>query len=183
MYGLDLSIFHAIYSLEGHTKLLDWVIVFVAEYLPLLMGAAIVWWAYRDFRAGKRENTLAYVRAFVIAIIARVGVAELIRFFWHRPRPFIAFNLPHLLTDYAYSFPSGHSIFIFGMATGVFFVNRRYGYWLYALSFLVGIGRVAAGVHYPSDILGGAILGIATGYAVRAVWKIRSKDRLTSHVI
>ncbi len=183
MYDIDLSIFHAIYSLAGRTPLLDWIIIFIAEYLPVLMVGAVVLWAFRDFRTGKRENFYGYVRAMVIAVVARISVAEIIRFFYHRPRPFLALNLPHLLTDSAYSFPSGHTIFLFGMATGVFFVNKRYGYWLFALSLLVGLGRVAAGVHYPSDILGGAILGIATGYAVHAVWKIRSKDRIDSHAI
>lgn len=175
--GIDLAIFHALYALEGHGAAFDWVIIFVAQYLPMLMGLFVIWLVCTSFRAGKREDALAYIRSIVIGVIGRYGVAELIRFFLHRPRPFLALQLPHLLTENSYSFPSGHTIFLIGMAIGVFFVNKRYGYWLFALSVIVGLARVVAGVHYPSDILGGAVLGVATAHGVRAIWRIRPIDK------
>lgn len=176
MYAFDLSVFNSIHSLAGHSGLMDGLILFTASYLPWLMGAAVIWWAYREFEAGERVRMLGYVRALVIAFVARFVVAGAIRLFWHRPRPFIALGVPHLITDYAYSFPSGHAIFFFGLSTGVFFVNKRFGYILFVLSVLVGIARVAAGVHYPSDIVGGAVLGIGTAYVVRSIWRLRLKS-------
>ena len=106
------------------------------------------------------------------ALVARFGVAELIRFAYHRPRPYVALRIPHLLSDSAYSFPSGHTIFLFALAVAVYGIHKKFAYWLFAAGVLIGAARVAAGVHYPSDILGGAVLGTLTGYLVFFVlWK------------
>lgn len=59
------------------------------------------------------------------------------------------------------SFPSGHAIFLFSLATSVWFENKKAGAILFGIAALVGVGRVAAGVHWPTDIIGGAALGIA----------------------
>jgi undecaprenyl-diphosphatase len=76
-----------------------------------------------------------------------------------------------VLVDTAASFPSGHTIFMFALATGVWRINKRFGWWLYALGLLIGAARVAGGVHYPSDIVGGIVLGIATSFVITWCWK------------
>ncbi len=171
IHSFDLSLFYAIFGLSGRNTGLDWLIVLTAEYLlyPLLLVVAYL--AYREWRAGRLHRVYDYCVAVVGALFARFGVAEIIRLFYHRPRPYVALHLPHLLSDTSYSFPSGHTIFLFALATGVYGTNRKLAYWLYASGVLIGAARVAAGVHYPSDILGGAILGVCTGYAVYKLWK------------
>jgi len=52
------------------------------------------------------------------------------------------------------------------LATLVFLYNKKLGIIFYILAVLVGVGRVLALVHYPVDILGGAILGIICGFIV-----------------
>jgi undecaprenyl-diphosphatase len=52
----------------------------------------------------------------------------------------------------------------------VLFVNKRLAYFLYTAGLIVGIARVAGGVHYPSDILGGIILGIIIGFVTYKMW-------------
>jgi len=66
------------------------------------------------------------------------------------------------LSDSSYSFPSGHTIFIFALATAVYFFHKKLGYFLYFSGLLIGLARISGGVHYPSDILGGIILGSLT---------------------
>jgi undecaprenyl-diphosphatase len=102
----------------------------------------------------------------VSAIVARFGLASLIRLFYHRPRPFLALSLPHLITDNASSFPSGHTIFLFALATATYFFNKKLSFFLCISGAVIGLARVAGGVHYPSDILGGAMLGALTGVIV-----------------
>jgi membrane-associated phospholipid phosphatase len=55
------------------------------------------------------------------------------------------------------------------------YVNKKLAYCIYALGVIIGLARVAGGVHYPSDIVGGAVLGICTGYIVVKAWKYLSR--------
>ncbi len=69
------------------------------------------------------------------------------------------------------SFPSGHAIFVFALATGVYYYNKTLGRWLFAASVLVGVSRIFVGVHWPYDIVAGAVLGIATAWACNEIFK------------
>jgi undecaprenyl-diphosphatase len=170
MHSVDLSLFYTIFSVSGRSTWLDWSVLFFGEYYLYILFVIFGYFLYKEIRNRRLNGLYGYFFAGIAAITARFGVAELIRLFYHRPRPFIALHLKHLLTDYAYSFPSGHTIFIFALATGVFFVNRKFAYFLYASGVIVGLARIAGGVHYPSDIVGGAILGILTSYLLYQVW-------------
>jgi undecaprenyl-diphosphatase len=87
-------------------------------------------------------------------------------------RPFIALNLPqHVLADHSYAFPSGHTTLVFTLATATYFFNKKLAYFLYASGLIIGLARIAGGVHYPSDIVGGIILGILIGFIVYKLWK------------
>jgi membrane-associated phospholipid phosphatase len=52
------------------------------------------------------------------------------------------------------------------------FTNKKLGITLYIVSFVACIARIMAGVHYPSDILGGIVLGVATAYMLHIVWRV-----------
>jgi undecaprenyl-diphosphatase len=93
-------------------------------------------------------------------IIFRVG------YVYPRPRPFVVLNIPHLLAVTSPSFPSGHTIFVFSIATVLFFYYRPLGYFAYASGLMIGLAWIMPGVHYPSDVLAGMVLGIAVGAAV-----------------
>jgi undecaprenyl-diphosphatase len=69
------------------------------------------------------------------------------------------------------SFPSAHATNAFGMATMLFLFHRKHAYWFFLIASLVAFSRVYVGVHYPLDILGGAILGSLTALGVFALFK------------
>lgn len=85
-----------------------------------------------------------------------------------RPRPCWLDQSVHLLvaspTDY--SFPSGHTLASAVGATVLTRTDRRFGYAAIPLAALIAFSRLYLYVHFPSDVLAGAILGVAIGVLV-----------------
>jgi len=145
----------------------DFLIVFFGEYFMYVVLAIFVFVAYRSYKKTKNGGALKpYFWAIIAAIVARYAVTPAIRFFYHHLRPFVALSTSHILTDTAYSFPSGHTIIMFALAGATYFFNKKFSYFLAATGLVIGIARIAGGVHYPSDIIGGIVLGIAIGAVV-----------------
>ncbi|WP_458407035.1 phosphatase PAP2 family protein [Anaerotignum sp.] len=57
------------------------------------------------------------------------------------------------------SFPSGHTAASFAAATAIYAINRKWGIAAYIFAAVMGFSRLYLGVHFPTDVLGGAILG------------------------
>jgi len=100
--------------------------------------------------------------ALVSAAVSRGIIATVIRFFYHHPRPFDVLAVKQLVPESGYSFPSGHAAFYFALSTGVCLYNKKLGAGFFIVSALMGIARIFAGIHWPADILGGALIGIGT---------------------
>ncbi len=64
-----------------------------------------------------------------------------------------------------YSFPSGHTLASFEASTALFKDHTVYGFAAFVLALLIAFSRIYLQVHYPSDVLGGAILGFLLGLA------------------
>jgi undecaprenyl-diphosphatase len=97
-----------------------------------------------------------------------LGIGQLLAHLWERSRPFIDGTGTKALIAHSAdsSFPSDHAIVAFAIATSLLFWNRRIGIAALAVATLICIARVSAGVHYPTDVLVGAIVG--AGAAVTA---------------
>ena len=100
-----------------------------------------------------------------------VGVAVgngLLKHLIARPRPcWLDPNVPLLIpapTDY--SFPSGHTLSSAIGATVLTLTDRRFGWAAIPLAALIAISRLYLYVHFPSDVLAAAVLGVAIGAAV-----------------
>lgn len=168
--NLDKSFFFFLHSLSGKSALADGLIIFLGEYFIYVVGIIFIWVAFLDFKKIGFEPIADYAVAVLAALATKLVVGWGIESFYYNSRPFVELSLPHLLTDFSYSFPSGHTIFMFALATSVFFFNRKFSYFLFGSGLLVGLSRVAGGVHYPSDIAGGIVLGTLVGLAVYVVW-------------
>jgi undecaprenyl-diphosphatase len=102
-----------------------------------------------------------------------------------RPRPFVADPAGvHLFARHAADagFPSDHATAAFAIATALALRDRRWGGVVLVLATVLAIGRVALGVHYPTDVLGGAALGTAVSWLLYAR-PVRARiDRLADGV-
>jgi len=170
---MDFLIFQKINSLAGKYVCLDALAIFFAKYL----GYVLVFIVFLFLLKNRKKYWPMVVTAFASAIFARLIITELIRFVWQRPRPFVE-NHVNLLLDQtnAAAFPSGHAAFFFALSTAVFLyfkkVYPRPKFWwgtvlgFLLASFLISISRVFVGIHWPSDIIAGALVGIFSGWLV-----------------
>jgi|SRR3989344_4141474 len=162
--ALDTQLFSLLNSVAGRSPFFDESIVFFALYLPYLLVifflGLVLFSQYQ-----KREKIQILLVTALSSVIARFGVTELIRFFYHRPRPFADHSVTQLLTSNEWSSPSGHAAFFFAMATAIYLYNKRWGVGFFVAAMLITVSRVIAGIHYPSDIALGAFIGISLAYA------------------
>ena len=112
-----------------------------------------------------KKRVLAY--DFLLALLVTVVLTEVLKFAIGRPRPadvYANVNLlrPALFPDFTDpAFPSGHTSRAFVFATLVGIRERKWLLGLVPYGVLVGLARVYEGAHYPSDVLGGALVGIS----------------------
>lgn len=164
MLNPDYSIFGAIYGFATRVPYLEWVYVFLAGYLPYILAAVFL---YELLRVKDIKRRTYIFLLTIISVVLSWGVAaNIIHFFYDRARPFVALGVTPLTNAVATpSFPSGHLAFLAPIAIAGFLINKRVGIWLSIIAILVGFGRIAVGVHYPSDILGGMAAG-ALGFVI-----------------
>jgi len=106
-----------------------------------------------------------------------LGVAHFLAAAVGRNRPFIDHPHAHLLMAHANDpgFPSDHATGAFAIAFALVLRDRRIGIPALALALLLSVGRVALGVHYPSDVFAGAVLGLA---AALVLWIPALRERV-----
>ena len=129
---IDHSIFYWLYDVSGKSQVLDAVIIFCAEYLTLLVILFVFWHAYRLWRKHNEKAFIPYLEALIAIAISNGVVVPIFRILYERVRPYVALHLTHnLLVDPTFSFPFGHAIFMFTLATSIFFYDKRFGTFLY----------------------------------------------------
>jgi undecaprenyl-diphosphatase len=144
----------------------SWVITFLASFLIWLMYAGF----FAFWLIGKKV-TKKQVAQVIIASFVAWSLSEIIKYIFPTLRPFQTDGSPPMTitipSDSA--FPSTHSAVAFGMATSVYFHHKKMGIVLLAGALVVGVARVLANVHYPGDILGGALIGSLDAFVLRAL--------------
>lgn len=159
--SLDFGGFISLYQLGQRDPGVEYLYLFFARYVILVFFLTFIYLIWN-----KKINAL--ICSFIAMALA--GLIDLIIYLvWKRPRPFIAHaNLVSAQTDQnvvdAGSFPSSHTYIAFAIATSVFlYGHKRLGTLLFILAVLIAMSRIGAGLHYPSDVIAGALLGIASG--------------------
>jgi undecaprenyl-diphosphatase len=170
----DTALLFQLNSIAGHSALTDAIIVFTASYLPYIVVGLFVFYLYHQRRLTLNLKIQALTLSLLAAIVARFGIGSPVRFFFPRPRPFVTLPVHQLIAESSVGFPSGHALFFFSFSTVVYVYNKSLGLFLFFLSVIICVARVAAGVHYPSDIITGAVLGTLCGFVtVRVARRMR----------
>lgn len=167
MSSLDTQAFYLIRSFVGTTDTLDFFGVFCASILLPIMFGALLFGAHfmrRKDHVAPREIILQALCAAGLGFFLR----EIIGLLHFRVRPFMAHSFEPLisLSFIDSSFPSGHAMAAFALAAIVLKYDTLWGGIFAILAGLVAWGRVYVGVHYPSDVIAGAILGVLSARSI-----------------
>jgi undecaprenyl-diphosphatase len=165
----DTWLFHALNDFVGTVPLIDWLTrALVNDYaVPTAMSlaAAALW-----FAGATPEERTRNQRAVIFIALALLFCNALIKdmsYVYFRPRPFATESVKLLFyRPSVSSFPSIPIEVAFSFAAGAWYANRRVSKMLVILGTLYALSRVYAGVHYPSDVIAGALIGAGMVYIV-----------------
>lgn len=160
---MDYYIYSLINGLAGKFGALDKIMVFIAQDFPYLFAIALLLlWFKKDTTEKVMTNRKVAIVAMMTMLIA-LGINHLIAFVYFRPRPY-TLHAAHLLVKRSVdpSFPSDHATFSFALALTILAVNKYFGRVMIVMALLLSFARVFVGVHYPFDVVGGAIIAYAT---------------------
>jgi undecaprenyl-diphosphatase len=188
---MDWSLTHLLNSaVATRDAVEDPVTALAALAVPLYAAATILLWLLdRPYaRARWKVACVSALASAGVALLANQAIGHL----WDRTRPFAAHpGAVHLLAARSGdpSFPSDHAAAAFAIALAVFAVSARAGAVFLLAATAIAVSRVALGLHYPSDVLAGALVGWASAQLVVHVgrpWTLRAVallSRLTDPVL
>ena len=166
--ALDYRIFHAIDEFAGDYKWLAHA-TYLFETIGVVLYAAAVLLLWLATAPGEeRRWKIAALSGTASAGLALL-INQLIAQIWHRPRPYESHpQVYHLTKSHDPSFPSDHASAAFGIAFGIYFIDRRIGKFFLAVAVLIGFGRLLVGAHYLTDVLASVVVAaVAAGLIVR----------------
>ncbi|AET67247.1 membrane-associated phospholipid phosphatase [Desulfosporosinus orientis DSM 765] len=171
MNTFDLAGYHFLNQWAGHFYALDLIMAFFAQYALELYAIMFVvaWFILPKPNIEQRHALVIMGFSGILALVINVLITHV----WFRPRPFVtlpkgAFTqlIPHSVDA---SFPSDHTAGSFGFAAGSWSKAQRWVSRSFTvLAILVAIARVYVGIHWPTDVLAGVVIGLISG---KVMWK------------
>ncbi len=160
--SLDITLFHFL-NTSLCNPVFDFLMPFITDLnkqrIVLVFVALILLWM---LIRGKRHVRIAAILLIITIIISDQLSSSVIKYLLVRPRPCFALQNVHLLVSCGsgFSFPSSHAVNNFAGALILAFFFPRCKWWFFGLAAIVAFSRVYVGVHYPSDVIGGAVIGL-----------------------
>jgi undecaprenyl-diphosphatase len=148
-------------------------------FLGSINGYGVVWLVLLGVLAAFGGKTGRWAAlAGLVVLVAGLTLSEVLKSTVIQPRPFVSLPDVRLLVDppRSYSFPSVNTTYAFAASSGASLTAQRllgrvpvWGWGFLALAAAVSYSRVYVGVHYPGDVLSGAIIGTSIGWLVTSI--------------
>jgi undecaprenyl-diphosphatase len=163
LYSIDLAVFYffnhtlSVGFLDKFFSIITNVNNWYISYI-ILLGIS--------FSKGGLKGKLAVLGVILLIVVTDQTGYRLLKEFFARPRPcdILTDVLTPLGCTGTFSFPSNHALNNFAAALFFYRLFPKLKWVLFITAALISISRVYLGLHYPSDIIGGAIIGLAFGY-------------------
>lgn len=173
IWDFNVYLFYLI-NLNLQNPILDYlmpIITILGSFYLWIIGLIILF----IFGGLKEKNTAVLG---IIALLLSSTIIYILKIVTAEPRPFMILENVNLLQSVSsYSFPSGHTATAFA---GTLILSKKYGY-IYPLIIIacfIGLSRAYVGVHYPLDILCGAIIGLTCAWFVLRYENVIFNNRL-----
>ncbi len=124
------------------------------------------------FRKAPIRESLLYLTICLIAVGMSDGVGSILKTIFERPRPCQVLDGVNLLVGCgkSFSFPSNHAANAFSLSAGLSYFFKGAHIPLYLIAGVIAFSRVYVGVHYPSDVVFGAVVGVMSFFAVCSIY-------------
>ncbi|MCX6121456.1 MAG: phosphatase PAP2 family protein [Ignavibacteriales bacterium] len=169
---IDIKLFHFVNGSLSNS-VFDFLMPIITDLnklrLVLVFVAVILLWM---LIRGRRHVKIAALLLIVTIVVSDQLSSSVLKYWLERPRPCHVLHNVHLLVSCGsgFSFPSSHAVNNFAAALILAFFFPRAQWWFFGIASLVAFSRVYVGVHYPSDIIGGAIIGLFCAGSVLLVF-------------
>ncbi|MDO4541216.1 MAG: phosphatase PAP2 family protein [Bacillota bacterium] len=153
----------------------DWLTP-IMEFCTKMGNAGLIWVAVTValliFPSTRKYGLIAALSLVLNLLLCNICLKPMIG----RIRPFNVTDVDLLIpTPGDYSFPSGHTSASFAVALPVYFWNKKAGIIAIIFGALIAFSRMYFFVHYPTDILGGLLVGLASAYIAKFIVERYSK--------
>ncbi|MCH8821481.1 phosphatase PAP2 family protein [Patescibacteria group bacterium] len=176
MINIDQNLFLFINSFVGKSPFFDgFAKLMVNEFfIPTTLSLILFGiWFYWDNPKDKDLKQKYVVSGILAVILASTAVVSLINNIFQRLRPFEVLDVNLLFyTPTDPSFPSNATVVVFALATAIYLAEKRWGWIALFLAGFYGFLRIFVGIHFPLDIIVGAIIGIGSVLIVNLFDKI-----------
>ena len=165
---IDWQIFHLMSTTIKNPFLDKWmpIITNLENWIWLLVLGWVVLFIF-----GGRRGRLACIAVILAVLLADNFCSYVLKPYFGRVRPSVLLGLS---TGVSCSFPSNHAANVFAMASVLSWYYRRFLVVWFTAAVIVGFSRIYIGVHFPTDVIGGATLGILCAGVV--IWLINAVD-------
>jgi undecaprenyl-diphosphatase len=157
LFEMNVNLFRTINDLGKEYTYLNNFFIFMAEYMVFILAfIALIFWFTR-----REENRMMIISATISFILAEM-MGKIAGTLHSNNQPFAELSNVNKLIEKAVdnSFPSDHTILFFAFCMTFFIYQKRWRYIWIMLALVVGISRIWVGVHYPADVIVGAIISI-----------------------
>jgi undecaprenyl-diphosphatase len=187
LYSIDKSVFFFINQTLSN-PILDWLMPFLTnlnQHWQTLVVVSILW-LWLMIRGGRKGRTAGILLVLSI-IVSDQFSSSVLKHLVGRIRPCHTLQGVRLLVDCGsgFSFPSSHAVNNFAGAAILSQYYRKYAWGWFSFASLISLSRPYIGVHYPSDVLGGALIGWLCAEGLILAWTLVdariSRRRAGSH--
>lgn len=170
LQSIDVSLFYFINTTLAN-PVTDKLMPFITERNNWFIFYVLIW-LYLFIKGGRRGRVAA-VLILLLIFFSDQFANSVLKPYFQRIRPCNVLANVHMLINCSdsYAFPSNHAVNNFAAATLFSYFYPSIKYILFPGAFIVALSRVMCGVHYPFDIIGGALFGIGCALLIIYLWK------------